>query len=99
MKKLLTSLVILSLLIGITGSIATAGEMLPPPEQVSENPVHASTRWFNPLRSSDIVISYVESIIDKASSSSVKIYALTETNKTADDIGGMMTIQKWLNNK
>lgn len=86
MKKLLTSLV--------------TGEMLPPPEQVSENPDHAaSTSWFNPLRSSDFAISYVESSIDKASSSSVKIYALTETNETADDIGGMMTIQKWLNNK
>ncbi len=99
MKKLLTFLVLLSLLIGVTGSMATAGEMNPLPEQISDTPDYASVRWFNPLKSSDFAISYVESSIKKASSASVTISATTETNETADDIGGMMTIQKWENNK
>lgn len=103
MKKVLSLVLALVLMLG--GSVSVLAEIaqsIPPLSQISPNPNSATFTWRKDVSTQDVEtkeICYTEIGISKASSSSVSIYQITETNAKAAVIHGLMFVQRWYNNK
>lgn len=103
MKK--TTAFILALVLLLTASLPAFADTMsaPPADQISDDPNHAEFIWRAPSQlTRDVTekkIIYVSTGIDKLSSTSVAINALTETNAKAYLVWVDMCIQRWENNK
>ena len=112
MKKMASLLMVLCfLLVGGTANAFADEIPTPPLSQISSNPNYASVSWRNPAfingnpdgimgtGQDGLQIVFASASISKASSSSVSIYATTESNIESSEIGGIITIQRWINNR
>ena len=103
MKKVLSLVLALVLMLG--GSVSALAEIaqsIPPLSQISPNPNSATFTWRKDVSTQDIEkkeICFVQIGISKASSSSVSIFQITETNAKAALIQGWVFVQRWSNNK
>lgn len=103
MKKVLS--LVLALVLTLGGSVSALAETaqsIPPLSQISSNPNSATFTWRKDVSTQDVEtkeICYTEIGISKASSSSVSISQITETNAKAALIHGLMFVQRWYNNK
>lgn len=103
MKKVLSLVLALVLMLGgSVSALAETAQSIPPLSQISSNPNSATFTWRKDVSTQDVEtkeICYTEIGISKASSSSVSIYQITETNAKAAVIHGLMFVQRWYNNK
>lgn len=103
MKKVLSLVLALVLMLGgSVSALAETAQSIPPLSQISPNPNSATFTWRKDVSTQDVEtkeICYTEIGISKASSSSVSIYQITETNAKAAVIHGLMFVQRWYNNK
>jgi hypothetical protein len=111
MKKMASLLMVLCfLLVGGTANAFADEIPTPPLSQISSNPNYASVSWRNPAfingnpdgimgtGQDGLQIVFASASISKASSSSVSIYATTESNIISNEIGGIIYIERWNNN-
>lgn len=100
MKKMLTFLLTLTLLLTNLGAVLAESVSAPPASQISANPNYASVeKTFSAAgETRDFAITFTRSSIGKKSSSSVSVSAVTETNTTAVRLGGTIYVQQWKNN-
>lgn len=100
MKKMLTFLLTLTLLLTNLGAVLAETVSAPPASQISANPEYASVKkyFLGAGDTRDFAITFISSSIGKKSSSSVAITAVTESNTTAIRIGGTIYVQQWKNN-
>lgn len=100
MKKMLTFLLTLTLLLTNLGAVLAETVSAPPASQISANPEYASVKKFflGAGDTRDFAITFTISSIGKKSSSSVVVTAVTETNTTAIRVGGAIYVQQWKNN-
>ena len=97
MKKLLSFIAALVLLSCFAFSAFAEGST-PPPEEISDDPTHAGTFWYDYSRAGDeLKITATSSSFDIASSSSVYVTGSTTANLVADTIGGTFVIEQWTN--
>lgn len=103
MKKVLSLVLALVLMLGgSVSALAETAQSIPPLSQISPNPNSATFTWRKDVSTQDIEtkeICYTETGISKASSSSVSIYQITETNAKAAAIQGWVFVERWYNNK
>ena len=101
MKKMLTFLLTLTLMLTNLGAVLAETVSAPPASQISANPEYASVKkyFLGAGDTRDFAITFTSSSIGKKSSSSVSISAVTESNTTAIRIGGIIYIQQWKNNR
>ncbi len=103
MKKITAFILVLVLLLTACLTAFADTPSVPPVEQISADPNHAEFIWRAPKdltrEITEKKIIYAETGIDKLSSSSVAITALTETNAKAYLIWMQMCIQRWEHNK
>lgn len=100
MKKMLTFLLTLTLLLTNLGAVLAETVSAPPANQISANPNFASVEktFHEAINSRDLSIDFIRSSIGKKSSSSISVSAVTETNTVAVRIGGTIYVQQWKNN-
>lgn len=100
MKKMLTFLLTLTLLLTNLGAVLAESISAPPANQISANPNYASVEKYFPEAGDtrDFAIDYVRAALSKNSSSSISITAVTETNTIAVRLGGTIYVQQWKNN-
>lgn len=100
MKKMLTFLLTLTLLLTNLGAVLAETVSAPPANQISANPNYASVEKYFPEAGDtrDFAIDFIRSTIGKKSSSSISVSAVTETNTTAIRLGGTIYVQQWKNN-
>ncbi len=96
MKKVLSGFVAMMLLLSFTLP-ALAAAQSPPLLQITSSPDRAGVSWTLTTDSGDFAISHASCDIEKASSTSVNASACTQTNQTADSIGGVIYLQKLVN--
>lgn len=103
MKKVLALVLSLVLMLGgSAAALAETAQSIPPLSQISSNPKSATFTWRSDVSTQNVEtkeICYTETGISKASSSSVSIYQITETNAKAAAIQGWMFVERWYNNK
>ena len=103
MKKVLTLVLSLVLMLGgSAAALAETAQSIPPLSQISSNPNSATFTWRSDVSTQDVEkkeISFVQTGISKASSTSVSIFQTTETNAKAAVIQGFMFVQRWNHNK
>lgn len=103
MKKVLSLVLALVLMLG--GSVSALSETaqsIPPLSQISPNPNSATFTWRKDVSTQDVEtkeICYTETGISKASSSSVSIYQITQTNAKASMIQVWLFVERWNNNR
>ena len=111
MKKMASLLMVLCfLLVGGTANAFADEIPTPPLSQISPNPNYASVSWRNPAfingnpdgimgtGQDGLQITYASAGISKSSSSSIYISVTTESNIESTEIGGIIRIQRWINN-
>ena len=91
MKKMFTKLLAILMLMALTTSASATS--MPPADQISADPNHASYSWRNPSRDAGEII-YVEIGISVVSSG-LYLAAVTESSPAADTIGGIAFVQYW----
>lgn len=94
MKKMFTKLLAILMLMALTTSASATS--MPPADQISADPNHASYSWRNPSRDAG-VITYVEIGISVVSGG-LYLSAVTECSPEADFIGGIAFVQYWEDN-
>ena len=103
MKKVLALVLSLVLMLGgSAAALAETAQSIPPLSQISSNPNSATFTWRSDVSTQDVEkkeISFVQTGISKASSTSVSIFQTTETNAKAAVIQGFMFVQRWNHNK
>lgn len=103
MKKVLSLVLALVLMLGgSVSALAETAQSIPPLSQISPNPNSATFTWRKDVSTQDVEtkeICYTEIGISKASSSSVSISQITQTNAKAGIIQGWMFVERWYNNK
>lgn len=103
MKK--TTAFILALVLLLTASLPAFADTMsaPPADQISDDPNHAEFIWRAPILTRDVItekkIILTHTGIDKVSSTSVSITALTDTSAEANVIYMNMVVQQWKDNK
>ncbi len=110
MKKMVSLLMVLCLLL-VGGTITAFTEEIPTPPlaQISSDPNYASVSLHYSVfdgkndgtmgtGQDGLQIVFASAAISKAGSSSVSIYATTESNIISTEIGGTVRVQRWINN-
>ena len=108
MKKIVSFLVIVTLLFPHGINVLADEIPTPPANQISSNPTFASDEKYfpvNPIQNSPmgdggdgLNLMLIQSTITKESSTSVTVTATTTANLVCIDIGAAVEIQRWHNN-
>ena len=104
MKKIISLLLVIALLLCNGISVLSEEISTPPADQISSDLNFASdSKTFltngTHSRDDDFAIVYIYSGIAKASSSSVAVFATTTANQSCSTIGGISIVQRWYSNE
>lgn len=95
MSKWFSKILVLVMIVAMFPA-AYATELPPPANQISDNLVYAHYEWYNPVRSADFSIAYVEAGIS-AVSGGVYVSGMTMADRDVHIVGGIAYIQYWEN--